>query len=286
MFSTLIAGLRALFRRDRRNADIQRELDSFLQASVDDKIRHGMPRDQALRIARAEIGSAETVRHKVWSAGWESTADSLLQDLRFAFRQLRKNPGFATTAILVLTLGIAAAITIFSFVDAALIRPLPYADPSRLAILFETNSLGPRFHLSYLDYLDWQRQNTVFSSVDVFAPYGFLLQTPNGTENADGTSVSAGFFHTLGVTPILGRDFRPGDDQPNAPRTVMLSYSAWQRRFGGRSDVLGQTVILDRQPNTIIGVLPPSFHFAPAEPADFWNTERGDGGCEKVARLP
>ena len=281
MFSRLTAGLRALFHRDRRNADIQREVDSFFQASLDDKLRRGMSRDAALRAARAEIGSAESVRHKVWSAGWESTADSLLQDFRFALRQFRKNPGFSLTAILILTLGIAASIAIFSFVDAALIRPLPYQDPSRLVVLFESIPLGPRFHLSYLDYLDWRRQNTVFSSLDVYSTYGFLLQTPTGTENVEGARVSAGFFRTLGVAPILGRDFRPGDDQVNALRPVLLSYSAWQRRYGGRSDVLGQTVVLDGDPSMIVGVLPPSFHFAPAEPADFWATDRADGGCEK-----
>jgi macrolide transport system ATP-binding/permease protein len=281
MFSSLLAGLLALLRRDRRNADIASELDSFLQASVDDKLRRGLSHDQALRAARAEIGSAESVRHNVWSAGWESTAESTVQDLRFALRQLRKNPGFAATAVLILTLGIAAAIAIFSFVDAALIRPLPYQDPSRLAVLYESIPLGPKFHLSYLDYLDWKRENTVFSSLDVYSPDGFLLQSVNGTEDADGARVSAGFFRTLGVTPVLGRGFRPGDDQVNAPRPVLLSYSAWQRRFGGRSNVLGQTVILDGNPNTIIGVLPRSFHFAPAEPADFWATDRADGGCEK-----
>jgi macrolide transport system ATP-binding/permease protein len=281
MFSSLIAGLRSLFRRDRRNAEIASELASFLEESVQEKMRRSLSRDQALRAARAEIGSAETIRHKVWSAGWESTAESAIQDLRFALRQLRKNPGFATTAILILTLGIAAAIAIFSFVDAALIQPLPYRDPSRLVVLYESVPLGPRFHLSYLDYLDWKRQNTVFSSLDVYAPYGFLLQTPTGTQRADGASVSAGFFRTLGVTLVLGRDFRPGDDQVNAPRPILLSYSAWQRRFGGRRDVLGQTVTLDGKPNNIIGVLPSSFHFAPAEPVDFWATERADGSCEK-----
>jgi macrolide transport system ATP-binding/permease protein len=281
MLSSLFAGLRALVRRDRRNADIASELDSFLQASVDDKLRRGFSHDQALRAARAEIGTAESVRLKVWSAGWESTAESTLQDLRFALRQLRRCPGFAATAIFILTLGIAAAIAIFSFVNAALIQPLPYHDPSRLAVLYESIPLGPKFHLSYLDYLDWRRENTVFSSLDVYAPYGFLLQTPNGMENADGASVSAGFFRTIGVTPILGRGFRTGDDQVSAPRSVLLSYSAWQRRFGGRSNVLGQTVNLDGRPNTIVGVLPPTFHFAPAAPADFWATERADGGCEK-----
>jgi predicted permease len=281
MFDSFIAGLRALFHRDRRNADIEREIDSFLQASIDDKIRSGMSRDQALRAARAEIGSSESVRGKVWSAGWESAADSFFQDLRFAFRQLRKNPGFATTAILILTLGIAAGVCIFSFVDAALIRPLPYTDPSRLVILFESNSLGPRFHVSWKDYIDWKNQNTVFSSLDLYVPVHFMLQTPTGMQKADGTRVSAGFFSTLGVSPILGRGFRANEDQASAPRPVLLSYSAWQRRYGARPDAVGQTVVLDGQTNTIIGVLPRDFHFQPAEPADFWSTERADGECEK-----
>ena len=104
--------------------------------------------------------------------------ESVLQDIRFGLRQLRKNPGFAATTVLILTLGIGASVAIFSFVDAALIKPLPYKNPSRLVVLFESIPLGPRFHLSYLDYLDWKRENTVFQSLDVYAPYGFMLQTP------------------------------------------------------------------------------------------------------------
>ncbi len=281
MFGNIIGGIRAILRRNQRNAEIHAELQTFLDASVEEKMRRGMTREQALRAARIEVGSSETVRQKVWSAGWESAAESFWQDLRFALRQLRKNPGFAVTTILILTLGIAASVAIFSFVDAALLQPLPYQQPSRLVVLFESIPLGPKFHLSYFDYLDWKRENTVFSSLDIYATDGFLLQTPNGTQQADGARVSAGFFRTLGVTPILGRDFRPGDDQVNAARPVLLSYSAWQRRYAGRNDAIGQTVNLDGQPNTIIGVLPAGFHFAPAEPADFWATERADGGCEK-----
>jgi len=185
MFGNLIGGIRALFRRNQRNAEIQAELQTFLDASVDDKMRRGMSREQALRAARAEVGSAETVRHKVWSAGWESAAESFSQDLRFALRQLRKNPGFALTAIVILTLGIAASVAIFSFVDAALIRPLPYQNPNRLVVLYETNTLGSRFHLSWLDYLDYQQRNSVFQSLDVYAAYGFMLKTPTGPQPAD-----------------------------------------------------------------------------------------------------
>ncbi|PYV65440.1 MAG: ABC transporter permease [Acidobacteria bacterium] len=197
---------------------------------------------------------------------------SFLQDLRYGFRQLRNNRGFAITAIVTLSLGIGASGAIFALMDAALIKPLPYKAPTRLVNLYESIPLGPRFHLSYPDYRDWKRLNTVFSSLDVYENNAFSLTTPDGAQLADGARVSAGFFRTLGVAPVLGRDFQPDEDQPSVAPLVLLSYSAWQKRYGGRKDVLGQTVVLDGTPNTIIGVLPPEFHFAPAEPADFWST--------------
>jgi hypothetical protein len=197
---------------------------------------------------------------------------SFLQDLRYGFRQLRNNRGFAITAIVTLSLGIGASGAIFALMDAALIKPLPYKAPTRLVNLYESIPLGPRFHLSYPDYRDWKRLNTVFSSLDVYENNAFSLTTADGAQFADGARVSAGFFRTLGVAPVLGRDFRPDEDRPSVAPLVLLSYSAWQKRYGGRKDVLGQTVVLDGTPNTIIGVLPPEFHFAPAEPADFWST--------------
>src|ERR1700729_3315110 len=119
--------------------------------------------------------------------------NGLVQDLRYAFRQLRKSPGFACTAVLILALGIGASVAIFGFVDAALIKPLPYQSPSRLAMLFESNPLGPRFHLSYLDYLDWKKRNKSFTALDIFAPDGFMLRTPEGVQRATGAAVTAGF---------------------------------------------------------------------------------------------
>ena len=197
-------------------------------------------------------------------------AETIVQDLRFALRQWRRNPGFAFTAIAILALGIASSVAIFAFIDAVLIKPLPYENPSHLIALFESTALGPRFHLSYPDYLDWKRENKVFNSLDVYAPYGFIRKTVTGLVKADGARVSAGFFHTLGVTPILGRDFFVGEDGPAPTRAALISYSAWQKFYGGSPNVLGQTVVLDDDPNTIVGVLPRDFVFAPAEPADFW----------------
>ena len=217
---------------------------------------------------------------------------SLLQDFRYGLRQLRNNRGFAITAIITLSLGIGASAAIFTFVDAALIKPLPYKHPAQLVNLYESIPLGPRFHLSYPDYLDWKRLNTVFSSLDVYENNAFSLSTPEGAQHAEGARVSAGFFRTLGVDPILGRDFRDGEDQLGNTPVVLLSYGAWQKRYGGSKDVLRQTVVLDGKPSTIIGVLPPDFHFAPAEPADFWSTMldddrncRGCHGLYGIARL-
>jgi len=191
-----------------------------------------------------------------------------------------------------LALGICTSIAIFAFVDATLIKPLPYQDSSHLVALFESIPLGPRYHLSWPDYVDWKKLNTVFTTFDVYENDGFLMSTPDGPQRVPGARVSDGFFRTLGVSPILGRDFRPGEGEPSEPRAALMTYAAWKKRYGGRNDVLGQAVILDDKPTTIIGVLPADFHFAPAEPAEFWSTAlqaprdcRGCHGLFGVARL-
>ena len=205
--------------------------------------------------------------------------NGLLQDLRYALRQLRKSPGFAGTAILVLTLGISASVSIFGFVDAALIKPLPYASPNRLVEVTESVPMIPRADLSYPDYLDWKRLNQVFSSMDVYNGTGYLMRTPTGTEPVPGIRVSDGFFHTLGITPMLGRDFYTGEDLPAASRTVILSYATWQKRYAGRKDVVGETVTLSGIPHTIVGVLPQDFQFAPRGSAEFWTTLHASDPC-------
>ena len=269
-----------LFRREQFGNELEEEMAFHREQKEQELIEAGMDARQARFAAMRQFGNETRLKEQSHEATGFA-AESVWQDLRFAVRQLRKSPGFAVTAVLVLALGIGASVAIFSFVDAALIKPLPYKDPARLVQLFESIQLGPRFHLSYLDYLDWKRENTVFESLDIFTPDSFLLDTPTGRRTAVGAKVSAGFFRTLGVEPMLGRDFRPEDEQPSAPHTVLLSYPAWQRRFGGRRDVIGQTVVLDGAPRTIVGVLPKDFHFAPAEPADFWSIERASGSCEK-----
>jgi len=203
----------------------------------------------------------------------------LMQDLRFAFRQFKKNPGFGLTAVLMVALGIGANVAIFAFVDAALIKPLPFANATRLVDVTETGAFFRRANLSYPDYMDWKGMNKTLSSLDVYRGTGYLLRGAMGTQPVAGTRVSDGFFRTLGVTPILGRDFYAGEDLPSQQKAVILSYSAWQQRFGARKDVLGETVSLSGVLHTIIGVLPASFYFAPRGDTEFWATLHADDSC-------
>lgn len=228
--------------------------------------------------AKATRAGERTRKLCLWPA-----LDILRTDFRFAFRQSRKSPGFAVTAILTLSLGIAAAIAIFGFVDAALIRPLPYHDLSHLMGVFKTTQLGSRHAgYSYPDYLDLVRSNRDFSSIAAYdSDGGFILSKAGTLHLVSGTGVTSDFFRILGVTPILGSDFAPhraDEDLLAAPSTVILSYAAWQTWFGGSPSVLGKTVALSGKPYTVIGVLPRSFEFPPVGAADFWTTLRPYAG--------
>src|SRR5215469_16719504 len=162
--------------------------------------------------------------------------ESLFRDLRFALRQLRNNPGFSCTAVLVLALGVAASVAIFAFVDAALLQPLPYRNPSRLLAAYETTGSCRDCSFSYPDYLDWKNSNTIFSSFEAWDASVYLWRSPAGVQALRSAHVSGGFFRTLGVAAMLGRVFTDTDDTPSAPRTVVLTYDTWQSRFGGRRD--------------------------------------------------
>lgn len=207
--------------------------------------------------------------------------ETLIQDIRYTFRQLRQSPAFAGTAILVLSLGICASVAIFAFVDAALLKPLPYPESSRLVDVTETAAMFPRSNLSYLDYVDWKKLNHSFNSLEVYNQSGYLLRTASGAEPVPAMRVSAGFFRTLGIKPLLGRDFFEKEDLPSAPNTAILTYSTWQKRYGGSKEVIGQTASLSDVAYTIVGVLPQDFQFAPAGDAELWTPYRGDDQCGK-----
>src|SRR5262249_6853016 len=145
------------FLHDHHPQDFAEELQSNLHAHIDDNLRAGMTPEDARRQALIKLGGIEATTQAYRDRGTLPFFETLWQDLRYTLRQFRKNPGFAVTALLVLTLGITATVAIFSFVDAALIKPLPYRDPSRLVVIFGSTPLGPRFHLSFPDYYDFKR---------------------------------------------------------------------------------------------------------------------------------
>ena len=264
----------------KRNEDLERELRSDLELEEEEQRDRGLPPDEARYAARRALGNTSLIREQTHESWGSAPFERLLQDLRFALRQLSRNPGFTFTATIMLALGIGASVAMFAFVDAASFKPLPYLDPGHLAAVFESDKLFDQAPISYLDYLDWKRMNRSFSSIDIFRGGGGLLSLSSGAVPVDSSRVSDGFFRTLGVAPVLGRDFYAGEDLPGAGNTVILSYAAWQKWYQGRTDAIGQKINLDGTPETVIGVLPASFNFAPTGGTEFWLPFNAKGSCD------
>lgn len=280
VISRFLRKLSILLGRKRFGGELDEEMAFHRQQAEMEFIAGGMTPEGARYAAMRQFGNATKLREQS-HAMVRFKMETVVQDLRFAFRQLRKNPSFAMATILILALGIGASVAIFAFVDAALIKPLPYPEPARLVAVNESTDLFPRTNLSYPDYVDWKRSNAVFTSMDVFSGTGYLLRTPTGMEPVPGEEVSAGFFHTLGIVPVMGRDFHPGEDALGAPKSVLLSYGAWQRRFGASPNIVGQTATLSGEAYTIVGVLPLGFEFAPHGNAEFWVALQPTHECQK-----
>lgn len=272
--------VKLLFGRERFAGELDEEM-AYHREQMENELRSGGMSPEAARFAAMrQFGNATRMRERSHEVvGFR--AETVAQDLRYAVRQLRKNPGFALTAMMMLALGIGASTAIFGFVDAALIQPLPYAQPHRLVDVDESAGAFPRSNLSYDDYQDWKRMNTTLQSLDVYTSTGYLLRMGTVAEPVAAARVSDGFFHTLGVQPMLGRDFRPGEDKPGGAKIVLVSYGTWLRRFGGRRDVIGETIDLSGDPYTIVGVLPRSFAFAPRGGAEFWAPLLDRSNCEQ-----
>jgi macrolide transport system ATP-binding/permease protein len=268
--------LQPLFSRGRRYNELSESIREHLDEKIADLVDRGMTPDAAERSARREFGNVTLIEERSREVWQWAAVESVSTDIRFAFRQLGRSPGFAMTAGFTLSLGIAAIVSIFSLVDAALIEPLPYRDPSQLVQVFESIRQAHRMTFSHDNYLDVKRANRVFVSMAAYdVRRYFVLQEVSGAEQVNGTSVTGGFFRTLGIAPMLGRDFRPdpGNESLSAASAeVILSYAAWLKRFAGDSDVLGKTVTLNGESYAVVGVLPRSFQFAPTGAAEFWTT--------------
>ena len=214
-----------------------------------------------------------------------------MNDLKFAIRQLRKNPGFTAVAVLTLALGIGANTAIFSVINGVLLRPLPYKEPHRLVTVlhFGWNPVSPA------DFFDWRQQQTVFERIAAAQYWGGTLTGRDKPESIPGLSMGEGLFELLGVEPMLGRTFAADEFQPGKNQVLVLSHRLWQGRFGGETNIIGQSVILDGKSYVIIGVMPPSFRFAPfwAVHAEMWAplwladrvNDRGGHSLRVFARL-
>jgi putative ABC transport system permease protein len=193
--------------------------------------------------------------------------ETLLQDIRYGLRLLTRRPGFTAVAVIALALGIGANTAIFSVVNGVVLRPLPYKDPDRLAMVWSRRPLlqaqvgSAEFPVSAGDFVDWRDQNQVFEQIAAFHSQPFNITGAGEPEYLGGVRASASLFSLLGVEPMLGRTFTPEEDQPGAERVVVISHGLWMRRFGSDQHIIGQKIMLNDEPHTVVGVLPPGFQF-------------------------
>jgi predicted permease len=249
----VIGGLRGLFQRARVDQELDVELQHFIDEAIDEKMRIGMDREAATRAARLEVGSTEALKDRVRDVGWESAAESLWLDARFAARSLRKSPGFAAVTILTLALAIGATTAIFSLLDAVLMRSLPVRNPGELVLV--SGPLYPVFQA-------YQRHTDIFTDVCATSGVRALdVEIQNGSRESTSVSLVSGtYFTTLGVHAAIGRTFTGDEDRaPGRYPVAVASYGYWQRRFGREAAILNQEVRISGTPITIIGVAAPGF---------------------------
>jgi putative ABC transport system permease protein len=264
-----MGGFKHWFTRRKTLSDLSEEIQQYLGEKADALVADGMSREEAESAARREFGNVAAIEESSRDVWRWPIIDALCGDTKFALRQLRKNHGFALAAILTLALGIGATTAIFSLVNAVLLRPLPFPRQDRLMWL------APRDHslpgvipdsLSYPDYFDWRTQNHTFSGIASYRSNAAILQSGAESQHLDAMIVSANLFAVLGVTPAIGRDFRPDDEKPGN-RAVMLSYSLWQSAFGSAKDIAGKTAKLGDREYVVAGVMPRGFQFPLGYPA-------------------
>jgi putative ABC transport system permease protein len=246
--------------------DIRDHIEREIQENVD----RGLGPEEARRQALLKFGNVTVIKEDTRAVWGRLSLDAVRQDFRYALRSLRKKPAFAAVVILTLGFGTAINTATFSIVNAALIRPLGFEEPERLVALNE--GLGgfegviPPF--SAPDFLDLQRDQRSYDGVAIYANVPFELSGRGEPVRIDGAKVSSNLFSLLGVQPLIGRDFRPEEDRPGTDVAV-LSWGLWQTRYGGDRSIVGQTVVLDRRPFTVIGIMPAGFEFP--RPGPQWN---------------
>jgi predicted permease len=280
--------LRSLFRRTQLDSDLDAEMAAHLDLATEENIQRGMSPEEARRHALIRFGGAEQAKEIHRDARSLPFLDEFSQDLRYALRTFRRDRAFVAIAIIILTLGIGANIAVFSVVNTLLLRPLPFHDPQQLVFIAGGDGTGGMSSATYSAdaFEEFKRQNNSFQDVTGY----FAFSSPNNiklTRNGDslpvtGLMVVGNFFPTLGVQPMLGRNFSPDELQKNARPVVILTHQFWRRQFAADPAIVGQAITLDNKPVTVIGVLPPTFDFgsvfAPGSKSDLFGPAILDGG--------
>jgi len=264
--NSLLARVLAAFRKKDLDREFQDELAAHVELLTAENRRAGMPEDEARRAALVKIGGLEAARELQREARGLPTFDSILQDLRYTFRTLRKDAGFTTFAILIVGLGIGASSTIFSVVNTLLLRPLPFRDPARLVWIANSGEEGLSGQTTQVRYMvDLQEHSKSFSGVGGYmAFYGVgdnKLTSDGPPERLSGVQVSRNFFSLLGVQPFLGRSFTAEECKWGGPQVTLMSYGLWQRRFASNANIVGSKLLINDKPVTVVGVMPASFDF-------------------------
>ena len=257
----LLAKCRGLFGNRAATSDFEAELADHLNLLTERYVRQGMTSEEARQAARRQFGNTTRLREDRREMQSIATLDAFGGDIRYAARMLRRNPGFAGAVVLTLALGIGANTAIFSVYDAVLLKPLPYADPERIVMLWEKQprdgSLGGA---APANFVDWRTQASSFSEMAAINPNpSFILSGHGEPTRLAGAAVSSNFFRLLGTRTGRGRDFLDEEDQPGKNRVAILSYGAWQRHLGGNPDIIGKSIALDDISYAVVGVLGPDF---------------------------
>jgi predicted permease len=267
------AGLRALFRRDAEGRELDAEFRAYLEALVDEKVRTGLSRHEATRLARAEMGSFAALKERTRDVGWETSLETLWRDVRYAGRTLRRSPGFSAVAVLTLALGIGANSAIFTIVNAVLLRPLPVPRPHELLAL---STVYPNATEPIFSYPAYRRFASEAEQIGGVAAASSVRREAIGfdgsPEAVDYKWVSGNFFSVLEVPAVTGRTLLPADDRlPTGEPVAVLSHAYWTRRFGGDLTIVGRTFRLRAQPFTVVGVAPAGFFGETSgEAPDMW----------------
>jgi len=267
----LAAIVRGLVHRRRAEADLDDEMRAFVEMAAEDEVKDGATQAEARRLAALRLGGVEQVKEQVRSGRHGGWLDEIGRDVRYALRQVRRAPAFSAIAITTLALGIGVNTAMFSAVDAILLRPLPYADADRLAMVWvDTKQSGEaKFFGTPAEWLEWRRSNTVFTDVAASQPGDASLSGDGEPEELRARKVTGNFWSVLGVPPLVGRVFTEAEDNAGA-RVVVLGHGLWERRFGASPEIVGRTITLNDTAWEVVGVMPREFYFLPARETDVW----------------